>query len=380
MGEKFLISIIYCFRDRELERVKRSLTSLEIQRDKEIEVIFVDYGSHEETSNALSRLLKKYPFVRYFFNDTRGIPWNRAHALNTGIRKAKGDYIFTADIDLVFKSNFIKKIKELAKSKIAYFFPTYLLPKHFSNWHQINELKTFKRTGSRGRGLSLLPIVEVREIKGYDEFFCFWGYEDNDMHRRLENNGIETIFYEKEVYMYHQWHPFSQDQHQYMPEHWREFMRHYYETKPLHGHADTAWGRLILTEERPAISLLESDVIERLTLNGNLTYIGYELLRHWNFMSDGQATCFYFEERTFQKYNKARATRFIKWVNNFGREKEIVPFKLESKYRRKNVSIYDVRDMIMQNIIYPAAGNVKDYFIELDEEKRSLKFAVIKGS
>ena len=124
------VTIIYGFRNRDIERVKRSLDSLRDQTDQFFKVIFVDYGSEENVSVLVKDLIAQYNFCTYLYNETRGMPWNRAHALNSGIRIATTEYVFTADIDLIFTENFIAKTKKLAKQGTVAFFPVvYLTPK-----------------------------------------------------------------------------------------------------------------------------------------------------------------------------------------------------------------------------------------------------------
>ncbi|HEU4790432.1 MAG TPA: galactosyltransferase-related protein, partial [Flavobacterium sp.] len=41
---------------------------------------------------------------------------------------------------------------------------------------------------------------------GFDEFFHFWGAEDEDVHSRLQNAGFSSKFYKNKILMLHQWH------------------------------------------------------------------------------------------------------------------------------------------------------------------------------
>ena len=122
------ITIVYVFRDRDLDRVKRSLDSLSRQTDMDFDVIFVDFGSREDLAVETSNLLSRYEFAKYVYNDTRYKPWNRSHALNTGIRLSSAPYIFTADVDMIFREDFIAKCKSVADPGKAHFFSVYYLP------------------------------------------------------------------------------------------------------------------------------------------------------------------------------------------------------------------------------------------------------------
>ena len=93
------ITFIYCYRDRDLERVKLSLDSLANQTNKEFRVIFVDYGSDLKRAAEVEEIVDSYDFAEYCYNDTRGKVWNRSHALNTAIRLAETEFVFTSDVE-----------------------------------------------------------------------------------------------------------------------------------------------------------------------------------------------------------------------------------------------------------------------------------------
>ncbi len=60
-----MLTLIYPYRNRNIERVKRSLDSLKNQRVKDFSVQFVDYGSASEIASEVDSLLKNYDFVNY---------------------------------------------------------------------------------------------------------------------------------------------------------------------------------------------------------------------------------------------------------------------------------------------------------------------------
>ena len=53
-----MISIVVGYRNREIERVKRSLDSLLQQKYVDFEMIFIDYGSDHSISKDIEQLLK----------------------------------------------------------------------------------------------------------------------------------------------------------------------------------------------------------------------------------------------------------------------------------------------------------------------------------
>ena len=91
------LSIIASFRDREAGRVRRFLDSLSRQTDPEFELIFLDYGSQEKVSEQIQDLCNQYSFCRYIYNHTRGMYWNRAHAMNSAARFSDREYLLFTD-------------------------------------------------------------------------------------------------------------------------------------------------------------------------------------------------------------------------------------------------------------------------------------------
>jgi len=108
---------------------------------------------------------------------------------------------------MIFSPNFIARLQELKNPAKCYYFKV-----GFLNEQESKAIKAFDKysidssSGVGAQGLSLFSIDHVRNINGYDEFLHFWGAEDIDIHNRLERTGIESVFYNQEVLMLHQWH------------------------------------------------------------------------------------------------------------------------------------------------------------------------------
>ncbi len=52
-----MITILYPYRNRDLERIKRSLDSLVVQTDQRFKVLFVDYGSTPKQASLVKQLI-----------------------------------------------------------------------------------------------------------------------------------------------------------------------------------------------------------------------------------------------------------------------------------------------------------------------------------
>ena len=202
-----LISIIYAHRNRDVQRVKISFDSLLRQAYTNFEVIFIDYGSEPDLASELKSLSGYYEFVKYFHLPVQQLLWNKSKALNYGILKSTGDYIFIGDVDLVFHPEAVKLMKEnIHPEKFQLFTISYLDKQESAllNFEYSFEKLKPNRTGDVN-GMTLVSKKALLQINGFDEFFHFYGAEDVDLFSRLELAGFKEIKI-KNPYFYHNWH------------------------------------------------------------------------------------------------------------------------------------------------------------------------------
>ena len=203
-----MVSFIYANRDRDVVRIKASLDSLLPQADEDFEIVFVDYGSKPGLVKAYRELFRSYKFVRFFPLDVSHLLWNKSKALNYGIKKAVLSYIFIADVDLIFPPERIIFLRKIAAREHFFLFPLgYLDQKESRKLEEKYNFSDLKATrfGSVN-GMILAAKEAFLEVSGLDEFFHFYGAEDEDLFARLENAGYKKQFVEG-VYFYHNWHP-----------------------------------------------------------------------------------------------------------------------------------------------------------------------------
>jgi hypothetical protein len=202
------LTLIYPYRDREIERIKISLDSLTSQTNTNFKVFFVDYGSTISHSQEVQELLQEYSFVNYQYSYHLYQPWSRAKAVNIGLKLVETESVFVADIDMIFREDFIEKLYELRHPKKSIYFKVGFLSEEESRKSKLFEDYKIKHfTGIGAQGLSIFPTQAIKKIRGFDEFLHFWGAEDADIHNRLLNAGYEVDFFEKETLMLHRWHP-----------------------------------------------------------------------------------------------------------------------------------------------------------------------------
>lgn len=201
-----MITILYIYKNKDLQRVKRSLDSLQNQTNREFEIVFVDYGSDDFYKNALSELLAQHNNIRLIYTYTIYQPWSRPKAINIGLKHTPNEYVFVADIDMIFRNDFIEILHRIKSPDKSFFFKVGFLSEEESKKNlSFKEYKISFESKHGAQGLSLFPVKALNDVSGLSEFIHFWG-ADNDIHNRLKNAGFDTVFYENEILMLHQWH------------------------------------------------------------------------------------------------------------------------------------------------------------------------------
>lgn len=202
-----MFSIIYPYRNRDIQRVKNSLESLQLQTNTNFEVYFVNYGSDEDCTSQIENLLKNFSFVNYTYLYTEKQPWNKSKAINSVLKKLETGYFFVADIDMIFHSNFINIALNLSKTNEAWYFQVgFLSEKESKTSKKFEDYKIKFKSNDEATGLTLCPVKFAKAIHGFDEFYHFWGGEDTDFHVRLKHSGCTVNFYDEKLLMLHQWH------------------------------------------------------------------------------------------------------------------------------------------------------------------------------
>jgi glycosyltransferase involved in cell wall biosynthesis len=202
-----LLTIIYPYRNRDLQRLKNSFDSLAKQTFKNFEVHFVDYGSNNEMATGAKNLCEDYTFIKYTFHPMYFQPWNKSRALNSIIKTLETQYCFVADVDIIFHPQFVEKALNVSSPvKSIYFQVGFLDKDEKPENREFQSFKKYRKSTEGATGLALFPVKRLKEIRGFDEFFHFWGSEDTDVLERLRNAGDEVEFFNQEILLLHQWH------------------------------------------------------------------------------------------------------------------------------------------------------------------------------
>lgn len=263
MADVPALSIVFGYRNRDVERVQRCLASLAAQTNRDFEVLFVDYGSATPLAQASRALLQGYPFARYLYSDARGQPWNRARALNIGVRRAAGRYILTTDVDLIFAPNMVEVALQHASDQHLLHLLPHMLPHGFQDWANMERYRDSVPRGSESmRGAFQLAAAQHwHRLHGFDEFYRYYGVEDRDLAQRMARSGVPSAWLPDETAVYHQWHPAVTHQTKgVVPEQVWARMNVYYELhKERLPRNDDDWGRIIASEERPVFAFVEPE-------------------------------------------------------------------------------------------------------------------------
>ena len=187
--------------------MRNSIQSLNEQTCKDFKVYFVDYGSDLEISSQVKELCDVFSFINYKYYPVRDQPWNKSKALNSVIKNLDKGFCFVADVDMIFHPSFINHATELQeRNKCVYFQVGFLSNNDVTNGRKFEESQNYRKSTSEATGLSMFPIEILHELRGFDEFYHFWGAEDTDIHERIKNAGYEIDYYTEKLLMLHQWH------------------------------------------------------------------------------------------------------------------------------------------------------------------------------
>lgn len=365
-----LFSILICFRNRESERVKRCLDSLNNQTIKIFEVIFVDYGSTKELANEIQILLKNYPFVSYIYNDTRGLPWNQPHALNTGLLKAKGEFIVRLDVDLILPPNFFEVIQQKINKNSYFHSRTYFLTPEFTDYQNLfqKNKKQNKFKVSNDYYLGLLMIINREfflSINGFDEYYSFWGHDDLDMSKRIQNEGKTLTWLDiNDLPVFHQYHPPSGSKN---PTGYQRLLINHFENSNYNKLKNIQIGKTFSLEERPALNLyLTKGYLNHKRLEIASPKINSFLKIANLIVSENEEKTFYLDtnEGNNNSLIKSKNSKLVSNANKF-LDKLSLPFNLVEARKDQNETLtnYEIADFLFY-LTLNFADFIEDYYLD----------------
>ena len=222
------------------EALDLSLKSLSAQTDSNFEIIVADDGSGCETARVVEEWCRKSPVkVIHSWQEDKG--FRLARSRNVAVTRSAGKYLIFMDGDCIVRSDFVAMHRMLAERHSVLAGQRILLAEAFSQeclisgnlaWcESISRLRELARNRAVNRWQSAvsLPLGFFRKarpnrwqllrgcnwslhredffaVKGQDEAFEGWGYEDSDMAIRLINNGCLIKWAGFTSPCFHLWH------------------------------------------------------------------------------------------------------------------------------------------------------------------------------
>jgi len=219
--------------------LRNALISLLSQSVMPDELIIADDGSSEDIIGGIGDLIPKLPFpAKHVRQDNKGFRAGKNR--NNGARNATGDHLVFYDQDLIFTKNFLEKI--IVNIRPLHFytgFPIWLTEeqtrlvvpdvitscdygsittpeqRHFivkqyrKEWLYtwLHKYRLRRIGPSLRSGDFAICKNDFILVNGFDEEYQGWGYEDDDLGRRLYAAGVKGFNPIKIDYAMHCYHP-----------------------------------------------------------------------------------------------------------------------------------------------------------------------------
>ena len=199
-------TIVIPNRNRDLIIVNKTLRSLEPQLSDTIKAVIVDYGSDIEYQERLDRLVQRIHNLELLCCPTQKQLWHKTRAINMVLKDCTSTYFIVLDMDCILHPDFVRKAIALASNGSLINFPYGFLSQDESQREALFKEYTVDFVGQL-TGSIIAHTEDLKQIRGYDEFYHNWGAEDADIIARFENNKGTSKLYSDEVLLLHQWHP-----------------------------------------------------------------------------------------------------------------------------------------------------------------------------
>lgn len=185
---------------------------------------FTDRRRHEIYLWTMSRWRGQFPEWQFCEGTSSPTNYNRSQARNDAYRQADGEILVITDADCITnKANVLEAIRLVTSGKAAWVIAHhtfYSLTKEFSDAllvlpPEIDDLGDFyvnsdwKMVDRSDAGVLVVPRDAYESIKGYDERFNGWGYEDNAFAIKLRKFWGPSQRTRGDVA--HLWHPRGED-------------------------------------------------------------------------------------------------------------------------------------------------------------------------
>jgi GT2 family glycosyltransferase len=192
-----------------------------------LEIIVVDDGGADHAEAVVERWAERGLDVRYLRLRSAGAPRNNARARNAGIRAARHQLVLNSDPDVVFVTDVVRRlVAEWRPNTFCSLTGYYPLSRAATRdlWRSA-EQRPLTADDYRAHAVGCHNLVQrpdgvyglhgaflcdrdtLTRLRGYDERFELWGWEDRDLLTRLQHGlGFARRFVTGAAVV-HQWHP-----------------------------------------------------------------------------------------------------------------------------------------------------------------------------
>lgn len=268
--------IIIPFRNRELLRVTqlvKSFRTSHLSNKVEMNFYVSNYGTTRPNFDELEHLCVTEN-ISVVHSYTQGLPWNRAHAINNGVRHSSSDWLCIVDVDMVLLDPVLEDISSNLVVPNVYFLESIWLQSPRQSWMK----------GIRHRSYGVFQVIHrswFEKLHGLDERMEFWGLEDSDWVGRLLQAGARLIWLSADQYrLVHMWHPWQNNPiNRPRTAEWRSLS--FQIQNLIQNYCNPEWGKILKKDDRPILALInQKDPLKRYILdNSNFVDLVPEILK-----------------------------------------------------------------------------------------------------
>ena len=215
------VTVILPVRNRYNFRLDNTLNSIR-QQDYDadlIKIVLVDYGSDRNFEDHYRLVSEQYE-AEYLRVDGP-MKWNLSHATNLVLKQTTSKYVLCTGMDLMLSPKFVQEsIKQVNQKPGQMHIATmYESPEGlitgFLDTLDMDSLRDSSKLmfrhdawpHVRNPGINMGLKYYYERIRGYDERYTLWGYEDDDFVKRMELSGLRMTSDNPHIYCIHQYHP-----------------------------------------------------------------------------------------------------------------------------------------------------------------------------
>jgi len=188
MKEKSLVSVVIPTLNSE-KTIEKCLISVKNQTYPSIEIIVVDGGSNDKTSEIASKYCDKFFDAKIK---------SRTYQTNFGAEKSRGKYIYRLDSDIVLSNTMVDECVRKCENENYDAVATYWGPDpSISFWSKIRKFEKDCYKYDPNRNVSRFYKKSIfNAVGGYNENLVYG--EDYDIQNRIKNHNYTTSFSESE--------------------------------------------------------------------------------------------------------------------------------------------------------------------------------------